>query len=878
MPEYLHPGVYVEEVPSGVRPIEGVSTSTAGFVGVAAKGVPNKAVFITSWAQFVRKFGDLVAGSHMPYAVSQFFDNGGKRCYVVRVLNDPSAVTATRNVPDQETNVPARNTLRIAAKGAGGWGNGLSIRVEDGTQNPTREFKLVVLNEGHPVEVFDNLSMDTAALNYVETEVNDASEYVEVTDLNAHRVLANASRITVNALADLVAFQGGGEAITIEMPDGTTNTVTFTGNTARADVVNVLNAAWGPLNVAASLTGTSNAPANRLVITHNSPAFDRYFIVSGAATVAGRPLEGLAGFAQGSGDAVGGTLKSVAAATFAIPAGADGVLTFTVNGEAFSVALTAGGARTAAEIANELNARFEDSTASPDVRRILRARTEGSRVVVATSNRGSHRSTLQITGTGAAGSAGAVLNFQDFTRTAGTTTGQGRSEPAFVQSDPGPFTLTDGANFSLLVNNGTLGAPSAAITVTFTAAAIPNLQQVTAQQVANTINAATGAAGNATASVLNNRVVIRQNRQGPYYSLQLTDGIGQPNIRLKFQTAAQTGWADGEKTSPYFRPGFNLDAAGVNQPGDLLSGDDGSPVSNFDYLGTADEKTGLHALDDIIDVNFVAIPGNSDPEVIGRAVGYCTTRKDCFFIADPPGKRTKDAPVTEPVHVQDFLRNKITPKSSYGALYYPWLEISDPIGAGKNPRRFLPPSGFVAGLYARIDNTRGVWKAPAGTEATVIGALGTEYNVTDAEQDVLNPFGVNCLRQFPASGLVIWGARTLSTQSDPEYRYVPVRRYAIYLEQSIYRGTQWAVFEPNDQPLWDSLKANIEDFMMGEFRKGALAGATPEEAFEVKVDADLNPPSEVNAGRVNMEIKFAPLKPAEFVIIRISQKTQRPEG
>lgn len=873
MPEYLHPGVYIEEVSSGVRPIEGVSTSTAGFVGVAAKGVPNKAVFITSWSQFVRKFGDLIAGSYLPYAVSQFFDNGGKRCYVVRVLNDASAVTATRSLPDRETNVPARNTLRVAAKGAGGWGNGLSVRVEDGTQNPTREFKLVVLNEGQSVEVFDNLSMDTAALNYVETEVNDASEYIEVTDLNAHRVPANASRVTLSALADPVAFLGGGEAITIEMPDGTTNTVTFTGNTARADVVAGLNAAWGPLNVAASLTGTDNAPANRLVITHNSPGFDKYLIISGAATGAGRPLEGLAGFAQGSGDAIGGTLKSVSAATFNIPAGPDGVLTFTVNGDAFPLGLTAGAARTAAEIANELNADFQTNR-----NRILQAWTEGNRVVVATSNRGSQQSTLQITGTGAPGSAGTVLNFQNFSRTANNAAGQGRSEPAFVQSDPGPFTLTDGANFSLLVNNGTLGAASAAITVTFTAAAIPNLQQVTAQQVASTINAAPGAAGNVTASVVNNKVVVRQNRRGPYYSLRLTDGLGQPNIRLKFETATQTGWADGDKASPYFRPGFNPDAAGVNQPWELQGGDDGSPVSNFDYIGTADKKTGLHALDDIIDVNFIAIPGNSDPDVIGKAVGYCTTRRDCFFIADPPGKRTKDTPLTEPVQVQDFLRNKITPKTSYGALYYPWLEISDPVGAGKNPRRFAPPSGFVAGMYARIDNTRGVWKAPAGTEATVIGALGPEYNVTDAEQDILNPYGVNCLRQFPASGLVIWGARTLSTQSDPEYRYVPVRRYTIYLEQSIYRGTQWAVFEPNDQPLWDSLKANIEDFMMGEFRKGALAGATPEAAFEVKVDADLNPPSEVNAGRVNMEIKFAPLKPAEFVIIRISQKSQRPEG
>ncbi len=249
---------------------------------------------------------------------------------------------------------------------------------------------------------------------------------------------------------------------------------------------------------------------------------------------------------------------------------------------------------------------------------------------------------------------------------------------------------------------------------------------------------------------------------------------------------------------------------------------------------------------------------------------------DCVYIADSPGKVTKDTPTTDPSHVADFLSNHVTTKTSYGAFYYPWMQVNDDVGAGKNPTRFVPPSGFVAGMYARIDNSRGVWKAPAGTEANVIGPLALEYSVTDSEQDILNPIGVNCIRQFPASGIVIWGARTMGTLSDAEWRYVPVRRYAIYLEQSIYRGTQWAVFEPNDERLWSSLAANITDFMMGEFRAGALAGSTPQQAFDVKCDADLNPPSEVDAGRVNMEVKFAPLKPAEFVIIRISQKVLLP--
>lgn len=870
MPEYLHPGVYVEEVSSGVRPIEGVSTSTAGFIGVTAKGVPNKATFISSWTEFVRKFGDLIENSYLPYAVSQFFSNGGKRCYIVRVLNDASAVAAGFDLPDRETNVPARSTLHITAKGSGLWGNDLMVRVEDGTENPTKEFKLVVYHEGNPVEVFDNLSMDTDSSNYLESNVNDASEYIEVKDLNAHAVFQNASRTSTNALAEPVPFNGGGEAITVEMPDGTTNSVTFTGNTPLNDVLTALNNAWGVMNLMVSLTAASSPPANRLVIRANAPGFDRYFIVSGPATGVGRPLEGLAGFAQGSGAAIGGTLKSVAAAGgFIIPIAPDNRLTFTVHGDPFNVDLTPGANRSASAIANELNSDFQTNR-----NRILVASAEGNRITIATTNKGTADSALAIAGT-----ANVVLNFMDFQRASAVTAGQGRSEPAFVQSDSATdengFLLTDGANFSIVVNNGTLGA-NTSFTVTFNAATIPNLQNVAAQTIATTINNAAGATG-VMATVVNKRIVIRQGRRGNYYKMRILDGFGSPNIRLNFISGdSVSGSTDGDKASPYFRPGFNIDASTNNQPWPLINGDDGSPVVDFDYIGTADKKSGLHALDDITDVNFICIPGNSTPDVIGKAVGYCKTRRDCFFIADAPGKQSKEQPRTEPPVVRDFLLNKITTKNSYGALYYSWLEIEDPIGAGRNPKRFVPPSGFVAGMYARIDNTRGVWKAPAGTEATIIGALGLEYSVTDSEQDILNPYGVNCIRQFPASGLVVWGARTLGAQLDPEWRYVPVRRYAIYLEQSIYRGTQWAVFEPNDQPLWDSLKANIEDFMMGEFRKGALAGKTPEQAFAVKCDADLNPQSEVNAGRVNMEVKFAPLKPAEFVIIRISQKTQRP--
>jgi phage tail sheath protein FI len=860
MAEYLHPDVFVEEVSSGVRPIEGTSTSTAGFIGIALKGRPNKATFITKWEQFVAEFGAHIPGSYLAYAVQQFFENGGTRCYIVRALNDATAKTAQWTIPSRET-AAARDTLRVTAKGAGAWGNDLRIVADSALENPTGAFRLIVEQGGRPVEFWENLTMDPSQLNYVESEINGASRYIEVKDLGASAALLRASGTTTNPLADPVPLNAG-ETLTVELPDATIRTVTFpNANPARSTVLQLVNNELNQVNLVASLDST-----NHLVVTHNSPGYDRYFIVGGTATGAGRPLAGAEGFHAGTGAAIGGVLKSAVmpAGGFAVPAG--GAVDFTVHGDPLTANLTPGN-RTAAQIVNDLSAIFR---ANQD---ILVAGVEGDRVVVSTANRGSADSQLAVTG----GTAAGVLNFRTAAGANAPISGQGKSEPAFVVSQEGPFSLANNSNFSITVNDGVLGADSVAITVSLVqGAAIPNIQEVTATQLAAVIN--TAAAGAVSALEENNRVVIRQSRSGNYYTLRITEGLGKPNLAIKFGEQETGGYADGDSASPYFRPALQMVAGRNLGWAPVIAGDDGSAVSNSDLTGDSANQTGMHALDSIHDVSILCIPGVSDAGVIGKAVGYCALRKDCFFIADPPGKRDRDDPATTPSEVQYFFLNRITPKNSYGALYYPWLLVDDPIGKGRNPRRWVPPSGFMAGLYARTDNAPGVWKAPAGVQATLVGPIELEFDVSNGDQDILNPYGVNCIRRFPASGIVSWGARTLAAQSDPEYRYVPVRRYAIYLETSILRGTQWAVFEPNDFPLWDSLRANIEDFLMGEFLRGALAGRTPDDAFRVKCDADLNPPSEVNAGRVNVEVKFAPLKPAEFVIIRISQKSQRPSS
>jgi uncharacterized protein len=211
-------------------------------------------------------------------------------------------------------------------------------------------------------------------------------------------------------------------------------------------------------------------------------------------------------------------------------------------------------------------------------------------------------------------------------------------------------------------------------------------------------------------------------------------------------------------------------------------------------------------------------------------------------------------------------------RSSFAGLYWPHVRVADPVGTGLNPTVAVPPSGAVAGLFARIDGRRGVWKAPAGVEATVGGITGVQHDVLDSHQDDLNPLGVNVIRPVPGAGIVVWGARTSMPSS--EWRYVPVRRTAMFLRKSIYNGIQWAVFEPNDEPLWQSLRTSVSAFMETQFRNGAFAGATSKDAYFVKCDAQTTTEIDRASGVVNILVGFAPLRPAEFVVVKLSQITK----
>ncbi|MBI3796010.1 MAG: phage tail sheath family protein, partial [Deltaproteobacteria bacterium] len=299
-------------------------------------------------------------------------------------------------------------------------------------------------------------------------------------------------------------------------------------------------------------------------------------------------------------------------------------------------------------------------------------------------------------------------------------------------------------------------------------------------------------------------------------------------------------------------------------------GNNGNRPNANDLIGVRANKTGLFALEDVDIFNILCIPRAADltaPEpfnVYSAAEAYCLERR-AFLIVDIPSN------IDTVQEMKDFLDSNAGLRSRNAATYFPRLRIADPLNQFR--LRDFAPSGTMAGLYARTDNDRGVWKAPAGIDTGLRNVNELRYVLTDPENGTLNPLGINCLRTFPIIGTISWGARTLdgADVQASEWKYLPVRRFALFLEESLYRGTKFAVFEPNDEPLWAQIRLNLGAFMQTLFRQGAFQGQTPREAYFVKCDKDTTTQNDINLGIVNILVGFAPLKPAEFVIIRISQ-------
>lgn len=325
-------------------------------------------------------------------------------------------------------------------------------------------------------------------------------------------------------------------------------------------------------------------------------------------------------------------------------------------------------------------------------------------------------------------------------------------------------------------------------------------------------------------------------------------GLGQANGGREFTGAAQ------------HRP------KEVDEVGPSANGVDGIPGGATELVG-ATAKSGMKALLDVDLFNLLCIPetfgmDDGDATTVAEAAVQLCEKKRAFYIADAP----KDTTLDDIVAWAGSFRN-----SSYAAVYFPAVRVADPLDRMR--LRSMAPSGSVAGVFARTDGTRGVWKAPAGIDATLAGVRELDATISDLDNGDINPKGVNALRSFPVYGRVVWGARTRKGDDSlaDEYKYVPVRRLALFLEESLYRGTQWVVFEPNDEPLWAQIRLNVGAFMHNLFRQGAFQGATPKDAYFVRCDRETTTQSDINLGIVNIHVGFAPLKPAEFVVLKIQQ-------
>jgi len=313
-----------------------------------------------------------------------------------------------------------------------------------------------------------------------------------------------------------------------------------------------------------------------------------------------------------------------------------------------------------------------------------------------------------------------------------------------------------------------------------------------------------------------------------------------------------------------------------------LISDDGNPITDAQIIGDQNARTGLYALESADLFNLLCIPPLSAtadllPATWAAAAAYCQIRRAMLIIDAPAAwTTTANTAISSAENGVNSLRGAIGNDDAVNAMvYFPRLRMTDPLS--NNQLADFAPCGTVAGIIARIDAQRGVWKAPAGMAASFSGVQGFTYSMNDQQNEVLNRVGLNCLRSFPIRGHMVWGARTLAGADllVSEWKYIPVRRLALFLEESLLRGTEWVVFEPNDEPLWAQIRLNIGAFMHNLFREGAFQGSAQRDVYFVKCDRETTTQNDMNRGIVNILVGFAPLKPAEFVLLQIQQRARQ---
>ncbi len=774
MPVYLTPGVYIEEIPSGARPIEGAATSVAAFVGPAVRGPAGEASRIGTLDNYKALYGDITSEDDaMGLAVQAFYLNGGKTAYICRLAGAGSNAASTSVAGQGSGGVPTTNpVLTFTASSVGAWGDDLYLKIEK-PDPESLTFDVIVGyrvdGEFEPAETFTGLDMSEGSSAYIISVLNDESLLVNV-ELGPDAEIDEATADYQDA-----TLQGG--------DTGT--------------VADYFSAGLG-----GATTGTLN-----LNLNGRDP--ETITIDLSAATIAGADH-----------DADGGELAT------AVQAGILGHNPLQV----YQNVTVAYAARRFTITSPEDNSTASLAVTGGTLGELMRM-TEDDVTV--------------FTG-GAMGNGGTIFS------TGVLAVANSPTEIDFTIDNQGPFTaVMDFTDAPFVGANAPDGQLVAAALETAIRAAAPDLPAFSGADVE--YNAA-------------RQFVITSGNGAPQDS-GMAVAAGPFGDFLSLDSGA---FVTGREINQGVGPVIPVQTLGMGEEGEQLTGGltiAPSAADYADFYGTVLRK--------VRDVTMILLPGapyNTDgaPLAISNTIAFAESERRMMVLLDPPPGEELDTD-------QDI--NAFTPATStYTTMYYPWVLSPNPLyNVDLNPTAdktvLIQPSAFAAGIWTKTDGRRGVWKAPAGVETRLIGVSSLEHEVEDLEQSVLNPRGINCYRKMPSYGPVVWGARTLATKAVPEWRYVPVRRTALFIEQSVRDGIQWAVFQPNAHPLWASLRANIGGFMDGLFRAGAFQGEKANDAYFVRCNlGDTMTQADIDRGQVIVVVGFAPLKPAEFVIVRIQQK------
>ncbi|MFZ4506487.1 MAG: phage tail sheath family protein [Fimbriimonas sp.] len=758
-----YPGVYIEEISSGVRPITGVATSITAFVGRALRGPVNEAVTINSFGDFERTFGGLWTESTLGYSVRDFFNNGGGQAIIVRLFSPEFADEA------------ARAAAALVA-------DGLAVTEADkvialvNTNKALTGAQIVdlVAAEADGIANDPANAAAKAAANALLQTVKDAvasapslADLIKAADDKAKELAAGFDKEKAAGLAVWTAVNG------------------TAGGATKAEVVAAITGA-----VAAQAAGVERAAAQRVADASTDKA-DRATILAAAKAES----DALNLVKEGQKAAASGIWNAATVEAAKVPApSADGLVA---------------AAKAEADKANGVNRDAATGVANAVATRRVQAPSGDTILALTTAGKPAARA---AGANAVAPRARAILDLGGLKLEAVEPGAWGNKLRARITTGVPGGTDKD---FILTILDGTSGRLEEFLVST---GANNPVDQVLADQ----------------SSLV--RVLAKPAKP--------TANAQPPLPRNAFDAAYSTGVLAANEAT------------------------DGKELVQADYQGNEGNKTGLYALEKADLFNILVIPPyptrDLEAAIITDAISY-VERKRAFLIIDPPSDWTTKDKAKAGINAQPFGA------SDHAAIYYPRLRQRDPLR--DNRVGTFAPSGAVAGVYARTDTNRGVWKAPAGLDATLNGVPELAVSLTDGENGELNPLGLNVLRVKPGAGRVVWGARTLrgDDRLASEYKYVPVRRLALNIEESLYRGLQWVVFEPNDEPLWAQIRLNATAFMHRLFREGAFAGASPKEAYLVKCDRETTTQADINVGVVNVVIGFAPLKPAEFVFIKLQQ-------